>query len=80
MKVTDFKNMFDWLKWVVSQDGITEKNQGKALYFNDYVNFKFFVQNIHPFREHGGKFSIKIQYIILFHHISSNKYDYPCHH
>jgi hypothetical protein len=39
MTASDFENLWDWLEWVISQDGITENNQNKATYFSDYENF-----------------------------------------
>jgi len=39
MTVFDFQKLWDWLEWVISQDGITEQNQEKATYFNDYQSF-----------------------------------------
>jgi len=39
MTASDFEKLWEWLEWVISQDGITEKNQNKATYFSDYENF-----------------------------------------
>lgn len=39
MTASDFENLWDWLEWVVSTEGITENNQSKATYFEDYKGF-----------------------------------------
>ncbi|MDH5460160.1 MAG: hypothetical protein OEW71_03890, partial [Candidatus Bathyarchaeota archaeon] len=39
MTPSDFESCWDWLEWVISQDGVTEKNQNKATYFGDYKEF-----------------------------------------
>ena len=36
MTSSDFEKLWDWLEWVTSQDGITENNQTRATYFDDY--------------------------------------------
>lgn len=39
MSAVNFKKLWDWLKWVVSTEGVTENNQTKATYFESYKNF-----------------------------------------
>lgn len=39
MTASDFEKLWDWLEWVISQDGVTEKKQEKATYFKDYQDF-----------------------------------------
>ena len=39
MSAADFEKLWDWLKWVVSTEGVTENNQTKATYFESYKNF-----------------------------------------
>jgi len=39
MCVEDFEKIWDWLKWVITQDGITYNDQTNAKYFDDYENF-----------------------------------------
>ena len=39
MEPSDFESLWDWLEWVISQDGVTEKNHNKATYFSDYKEF-----------------------------------------
>lgn len=34
--ITDFENLWSWLKWVVSTEGVTENNQTKATNFDSY--------------------------------------------
>lgn len=36
MTAADFENLWDWLKWVVSTEGVTENNQTKATHFESY--------------------------------------------
>lgn len=39
MTAADFEKFWDWLKWVVSTEGVTENNQTKATYFESYKSF-----------------------------------------
>jgi hypothetical protein len=39
MTAADFEKIWDWLKWVVSVEGITENNQTKATHFESYKSF-----------------------------------------
>ncbi len=39
LTAADFEKLWDWLEWVVSEDGITVENQGHATYFADYRDF-----------------------------------------
>ena len=36
MTIVDFENLWIWLKWVVSTEGVTENNQTKATNFDGY--------------------------------------------
>lgn len=39
MTLDDWEKLWDWLKWVITQDGITESDQSRAIYFYDYKEF-----------------------------------------
>lgn len=39
MTLDDWEKLWDWLKWVITQDGITESDQSRATYFEDYKEF-----------------------------------------
>lgn len=39
MTFEDFKNLKDWLKWVVAPSGFTETDQSGSLHFDSYIGF-----------------------------------------
>jgi predicted Zn-ribbon and HTH transcriptional regulator len=39
MSANYFEKLWDWLKWVVSTEGVTENNQTKATHFESYKSF-----------------------------------------